>query len=353
MGFVDRTGRRPLLLLALVALLLAHRAAAAAAASEPDEKLTGWLGETYKGAKDAAADSSGMRVLSWDPRIMHYRRFLSESECDELREMARPQLQRSGVADSITGKSKYDKVRTSSGMFFPRGQNELVKSIEERVAMVTMLPADNAEGMQVLHYENGQEYRPHHDYFSFAERDKNGGNRMATVLMYLTDVAEGGETVFPHTPKAEHQTLENGWSNCSLEGLAVKPKKGDATIFWSIRPDGTFDHKSLHGSCPVIKGEKWSATKWIHVAHFAAGSEVPKEVKRVIYAPPPPPIPAWCKDENKAKCSVWAESGECMANPGFMIGDKNRPGSCLASCGRCDLLPDPTTAGGQSRKLKQ
>jgi hypothetical protein len=26
--------------------------------------------------------------------------------------------------------------------------------------------------------------------------------------------------------------------------------------------DGTFDHKSLHGSCPVIKGEKWSATKW-------------------------------------------------------------------------------------------
>jgi hypothetical protein len=40
---------------------------------------------------------------------------------------------------------------------------------------------------------------------------------MATVLMYLTDAIEGGETVFPHVPKAEHQTLENGWSNCSLQ----------------------------------------------------------------------------------------------------------------------------------------
>jgi prolyl 4-hydroxylase len=47
-----------------------------------------------------------------------------------------------------------------------------------------------------------------------------------------------------------------------LQGLAVKPKKGDAVLFWSIRPDGTFDYKSFHGSCPVIKGEKWSATKW-------------------------------------------------------------------------------------------
>jgi prolyl 4-hydroxylase len=53
------------------------------------------------------------------------------------------------------------------------------------------------------------------------------------------------------------------------------------------------------------------------------------------------------------ECPVWAESGECVVNPSFMVGDKNNPGSCLASCGRCDLLPDPTKAAGPSRKLKQ
>jgi prolyl 4-hydroxylase len=54
---------------------------------------------------------------------------------------------------ALTGQQKYDKVRTSSGMFFSRGQNDLVKRIEDRVAMVTMLPVGHAEGMQVLHYE--------------------------------------------------------------------------------------------------------------------------------------------------------------------------------------------------------
>lgn len=45
---------------------------------------TGWLGETYKPGqqpKGNAADPSGMKVISWDPRIFHYRRFLTDGEC--------------------------------------------------------------------------------------------------------------------------------------------------------------------------------------------------------------------------------------------------------------------------------
>lgn len=83
---------------------------------------------------------------------MHYRRFLSEDECDYIRNTATPRLQRSNVADSLTGQQKLSEVRTSSGMFFERGEDKVVKRVEERVAMVTMLPAGNAEGMQVLHY---------------------------------------------------------------------------------------------------------------------------------------------------------------------------------------------------------
>lgn len=45
--------------------------------------------------------------------------------------------------------------------------------------------------------QKAQKYDPHHDYLSFKAADENGGNRMATVLMYLSVPEEGGETVFP------------------------------------------------------------------------------------------------------------------------------------------------------------
>lgn len=51
--------------------------------------------------------------------------------------------------------------------------------------------------MQILHYEHGQKYEPHFDYFSDKYNIEHGGHRTATVLMYLSDVKRGGETVFP------------------------------------------------------------------------------------------------------------------------------------------------------------
>ena len=41
----------------------------------------------------------------------------------------------------------------------------------------------------------------------------------------------------------------------------------------SLTPNGETDNTSLHGSCPTLKGEKWSATKWIHVGPFGGSSE--------------------------------------------------------------------------------
>jgi hypothetical protein len=63
-----------------------------------------------------------------------------------------------------------------------------------------------------------------------------------------------------------------------------------------------------------------------------------KPVHRVIYAPPPPPAPPGCVDDNKL-CHVWAEEGECVTNPGYMVGTQEQPGACLKSCQRCDLMP--------------
>lgn len=67
-----------------------------------------------------------------------------------------------------------------------------------------------------------------------------------------------------------------GFSTCAQAGVAAKPKKGDALFFYSQTPSNQLDEKSLHAGCPVIRGDKWSATKWMRVDNFEAGW-IPRE----------------------------------------------------------------------------
>ncbi|KAK7352210.1 hypothetical protein VNO80_17628 [Phaseolus coccineus] len=208
-------------------------------------------------------------ILSWEPRAFIYHNFLSKEECEYLIELAKPYMVKSSVVDSKTGKSTESRVRTSSGMFLKRGGDKVVQDIEKRIADFTFIPVENGEGLQILHYEVGQKYEPHYDYFIDEFNTKNGGQRIATVLMYLSDVEEGGETVFP-AANANFSSVPwwNDLSQCARKGLSVKPKMGDALLFWSMRPDATLDPSSLHGGCPVIKGNKWSSTKWMHLHEY-------------------------------------------------------------------------------------
>ncbi|MBA0560679.1 hypothetical protein Golob_017563, partial [Gossypium lobatum] len=178
-------------------------------------------------------------------------------------------MEKSTVVDSETGNSKDSRVRTSSGTFLPRGRDKIIRNIEQRIADFTFIPVEHGEGLQVLHYEVGQKYEPHYDYFMDEFNTKNGGQRIATVLMYLSDVEEGGETVFP-SAKGNISAVPwwNELSECGKGGLSVKPKMGDALLFWSMKPDATLDPSSLHGGCPVIRGNKWSSTKWMRVNEY-------------------------------------------------------------------------------------
>ncbi|KAK1325813.1 hypothetical protein QJS10_CPA01g00343 [Acorus calamus] len=208
-------------------------------------------------------------VVSWEPRAFIYHNLLSEEECKYLIELGKPHMEKSTVVDSKTGQSKDSGVRTSSGMFLKRGRDKVIRAIEKRIADFTFIPVEHGEGIQVLHYEVGQKYDPHFDYFVDEYNTKNGGQRMATVLMYLSDVEEGGETIFPNANvNSSSLPWYNELSECGKKGLSVKPKMGDALLFWSMRPDGTLDPLSLHGACPVIKGNKWSSPKWMHVNEY-------------------------------------------------------------------------------------
>ncbi|CAL1394663.1 unnamed protein product [Linum trigynum] len=220
-------------------------------------------------AEDQGKSEPWAEVISWEPRAFVYHNFLSKEECEYLISLAKPHMVKSTVVDSETGKSKDSRVRTSSGTFLARGRDKVVREIEKRIADFTFIPVEHGEGLQILHYEVGQKYEPHFDYFMDDYNTKNGGQRIATILMYLSDVEEGGETVFP-SAKGNYSAVPwwNELSECGKKGLSVKPKMGDALLFWSMKPDASLDPSSLHGGCAVIKGNKWSSTKWMRVNEY-------------------------------------------------------------------------------------
>ncbi len=187
------------------------------------------------------------------PRIAVFRDLLSDAECDALIELARPRLSRSETVVNRTGQSEVNAARTSQGMFFSRGEGELVSAIEARIAALLNWPVERGEGLQVLRYGVGAEYRPHFDYFDPAQPGtqailKRGGQRVGTLLMYLNTPTSGGATTFPDA------------------GIEVRALRGSAVFFAYGQPSPLT--RTLHGGAPVLAGEKWVATKWLRASRF-------------------------------------------------------------------------------------
>lgn len=182
------------------------------------------------------------------PRVVLFGGLLSDEECDALMALARQKMTDSEVVDLETGATRPDDGRTSSGMALGRGEGELVQRVERRIAALLRWPVDHGEALQVLRYAVGQEYRPHYDYVDprhpgAAPFLARGGQRVASLVMYLNTPARGGGTNFPET------------------GLEVAAHKGNAVFFSYGRPDPATG--TLHGGMPVLAGEKWVATKWL------------------------------------------------------------------------------------------
>jgi len=253
-------------------------------------RSAGWEGETYKDNDarinlrgettmkenaELASRKAWIEVLSWkEPRALVYHNLLSEAEVEHLKSLVKANMRPSMVVDSETGKSKYDSIRTSDNGYLRRGQDAVVRGIEEKIAKFAMIPVENGEDIQVLSYKNGQRYDAHHDIGDLKTASgkalaAEGGQRVATALMYLSDVDDGGETVFPLTewPQGDKRAYQK-WSECGSMGVAVKPHKGDVLLFYSVDMLGNIDEYSMHAACPVTKGHKWTATKWIHQTSF-------------------------------------------------------------------------------------
>ena len=187
------------------------------------------------------------------PRIVVLGGLLSDDECDALVAAAAPRLARSETVVIDTGGNEVNPARTSEGMFFGRGETPLCARIEARIAALLNWPVINGEGLQVLHYQPGAEYKPHHDYFDPAQPGMaavlaRGGQRVGTLVIYLNTPLQGGGTTFPDV------------------ALEVSPIKGNAVFFSYNRPHAST--RTLHGGAPVLAGDKWVATKWLREGEF-------------------------------------------------------------------------------------
>jgi len=187
------------------------------------------------------------------PRVVVLGNVLSHEECDALIAAAQPRMARSLTVATQTGDEEVNADRTSDGMFFQRGENPLIQRIEARLAKLAHWPLENGEGLQVLHYRPGAQYKPHYDYFDPAQPGTprilaRGGQRVGTFVLYLNTPEQGGGTTFPEI------------------GLNVVAQKGHAVFFSYGQP--TPSTRTLHGGAPVLAGEKWVATKWMRESEF-------------------------------------------------------------------------------------
>ncbi|XP_067308722.1 prolyl 4-hydroxylase subunit alpha-1 isoform X2 [Pseudorasbora parva] len=159
--------------------------------------------------------------VEWDePRIIRYHDIISDREIEFLKNISRPQLSRSKTRLGVS------KIRTSQSVFLEEDHPVLAR-ISQNIADITGLSVESAEVLHVQNYGIGGRFESHYD-------------------ASMSDVEKGGATVFPEV------------------GVALKPKMGSAVFWYNLQKNGRVDWDTLHAGCPVLMGNKWLATKWIH-----------------------------------------------------------------------------------------
>ncbi|XP_024979723.1 probable prolyl 4-hydroxylase 12 isoform X2 [Cynara cardunculus var. scolymus] len=233
-------------------------------------------------------DPSRVTELSWQPRVFLYKGFLSDEECDHLISL-----------DEITAR------------------------IEERISAWTFLPKGNGMPFQVLHY-GPEKIKENHNYLGNTFMRLNGESVIATIVMYLSNVTQGGQILFPGAESRSLGLKRKIWSDCRKSSETTKPIKGNAILFFNLHPNASLDPSSLHARCAIVEGDMWWATK-IFVVKSVAGANSVSETSG---------DDGLCTDEDD-NCPRWAAVGECDRNPIFMVGSADYYGTCRKSCNVC------------------
>ena len=194
------------------------------------------------------------QVISlFNPTIMVWDNFMSKPECKQLRKDMDDHVQwtRGKVTQGKVGDDYEHHARTNKMGWLDYRKSTTAVHFLLRASQLTQLHHTQAENVQALHYELGEEYDAHLDAFPLdTELSHTGphgtkGNRVATILLYCNDVADGGATVFTEL------------------GKGVKPKEGRIVLFSNtIIGTQVPDPKTRHQAQPVLAGQKYAMNLW-------------------------------------------------------------------------------------------
>lgn len=195
-----------------------------------------------------------VELLSESPRIGVVRNFATARLCDELIDGAKDCLQPAGTTDARTGRFTLDPARTNRYVQVRLFDYSLpLLFLREQMAQIVGQPTGHFEVMNILSYEPGEQYLPHHDYLDpsspgFQDELALRGQRVSTFLVYLNGDYEGGETCF-----------------VDIE-IKFRGEQGDALFFISAGADGTVDPRTRHAGLPPADRTKWLLSQWIRTA---------------------------------------------------------------------------------------
>ncbi|WDT86789.1 prolyl hydroxylase family protein [Alteromonas sp. 009811495] len=171
--------------------------------------------------------------------------FLSANECDAIVNLSKDRL----APSKLAGASSADNIRTSSTCELAFIDNELVTEIDARIVSTLQLGVGEREVIQAQHYNEGEYYKPHYDFFppgtsQYIEHCATRGQRSWTCMVYLNDDCSGGHTRFTKL------------------NIAVQPRKGMALFWNNLLANGDPNTNSIHFAEPVLNGHKTVITKW-------------------------------------------------------------------------------------------
>ncbi|XP_072939293.1 prolyl 4-hydroxylase subunit alpha-1-like [Epargyreus clarus] len=189
-----------------------------------------------------------MEQMYIKPDIIIFHEVMYDDEIEHIKELSKPRFRRATVHDPKTGNLVAAQYRISKSAWLRDEESPVVARVSRRVRDFTGLSLESAEELQVVNYGIGGHYEPHYDFARKKEHafGRFNGNRIATVLFYMSEVAQGGATVFTEL------------------GLSLFPVHRAAAFWLNLHPSGEGDFATRHAACPVLRGSKWVSNKWIH-----------------------------------------------------------------------------------------